>query len=57
MATSFSGGGSRKEPPTMGKQLVTIETGRWQKITRENRKSTKCSKDVIGDEYHYFFYM
>ena len=55
MATSFSGGGSRKEPPTMGKQLVTIETGRWQKITRENRKCTKCSKDVIGDEYHYFF--
>ena len=53
MATSFSGGGSRKEPPTMGKQLVTIETGRWQKITRENRKCTKCSKDVIGDEYDY----
>ena len=27
MATSFSGGGSRKEPPTMGKQLVNFITG------------------------------
>ena len=26
-----------------------------KKITRENRKCTKCSKDVIGDEYHYLF--
>ena len=34
---------------------IPIETGRWQKITRENRKCTKCSKDVIGDEYHYLF--
>ena len=34
---------------------MPIETGRWQKITRENRKCTKCSKDVIGDEYHYLF--
>jgi hypothetical protein len=24
MATSFSGGGSRREPPTMGKQLVSL---------------------------------
>jgi hypothetical protein len=24
MATSFSGGGSRREPPTMGKQLVNF---------------------------------
>ena len=32
---------------------IPIETGRWQKITRENRKCTTCSKDVIGDEYHY----
>jgi hypothetical protein len=35
---------------------IPIETGRWQTInTRENRKCTKCSKDVIGDEYHYLF--
>ena len=26
MATSFSGGGSRREPPTMGKQLVNFIT-------------------------------
>jgi hypothetical protein len=32
-----------------------IETGRRQTIIRENRKCTKCSKDVIGDEYHYLF--
>jgi hypothetical protein len=34
---------------------IPIETRRWQTITRENRKCTKCSKDVIGDEYHYLF--
>jgi hypothetical protein len=26
MATSFSGGGSRREPPTLGKQLVNFIT-------------------------------
>jgi len=26
MATSFNGGGSRREPPTMGKQLVNFIT-------------------------------
>ena len=26
MATSFSGGGSRREPPTMGKKLVIFIT-------------------------------
>jgi len=26
MATSFSGGGSRREPPTLGKQLVNFST-------------------------------
>jgi hypothetical protein len=26
MATSFSGGGSRREPPTMGQQLVNFIT-------------------------------
>jgi hypothetical protein len=26
MATSFSGGGSWREPPTMGKQLVSLIT-------------------------------
>jgi hypothetical protein len=26
MVTSFSGGGSRREPPTMGKQLVNFIT-------------------------------
>jgi hypothetical protein len=34
---------------------IPIETGRWQKVTRVNRKCTKCSKDVIGVEYHYLF--
>jgi hypothetical protein len=41
--------------PHINQHNKPIETGRWQKITRENRKCTKCSKDVIGDEYHYLF--
>ena len=33
MATSFSGGGSRKEPPTMGKQLVNFISTKPYRIT------------------------
>ena len=34
---------------------IPVETGRWYHIDRENRKCTKCSLDVVGDEYHYLF--
>jgi hypothetical protein len=30
MATSFSDGGNRREPPTMGKQLVNFITCGWE---------------------------
>jgi hypothetical protein len=30
MVTSFSGGGSRREPPTLGKQLVNFITCGWK---------------------------
>ena len=32
-----------------------IETGRWQKIDRQERKCTLCTKNDIGDEFHYLF--
>ena len=34
---------------------LPIETGRWQNIPRENRKSILCNRFQIGDEYHYIF--
>jgi hypothetical protein len=46
MATSFSGGRSRKEPPTMGKQLVNFITCDWKSnasffvIYKAGREST-----------------
>ena len=34
---------------------LPIETGRWQNIPRNQRKCQICSKDEIGNEYHYLF--
>ena len=34
---------------------IPIETGRWYNINKENRKCTKCSDNLIGDEFHYLF--
>lgn len=31
---------------------LPIETGRWRRVPRENRKCHLCNLD-IGDEYHY----
>ena len=33
--------------------MLPVETGRWRRIPRENRKCHLCHLDV-GDEYHYF---
>ena len=33
---------------------LPIETGRWYNISKEHRKCSKCSENVIGDEFHYF---
>ena len=33
---------------------MSIETGRWQNISREDRICHLCS-DEVGDEYHYLF--
>ena len=35
--------------------FLPIECGRWQNIIRENRICQLCSKNEIGDEYHYLF--
>jgi hypothetical protein len=40
---------------------LSIETGRWNGIDRENRRGLKCNSRSIGDEFHYimechFFY-
>ena len=32
---------------------LPIETGRWYNISKEHRKCSKCSENVIGDEFHY----
>ena len=32
---------------------LSIETGRWYSIDRENRKCLKCNSRSIGDELHY----
>jgi hypothetical protein len=34
---------------------IPIETGRWYNINKEHRMCTKCSKNLIGDEFHYLF--
>ena len=34
---------------------LPIETGRWYNISKEHRKCTKCSENLIGDEFHYLF--
>ena len=34
--------------------MLPVETGRWKRIPRENRKCHLCHKDIgDGDEYHY----
>ena len=32
---------------------LTIETGRWRNILRENRTCNLCNCGILGDEYHY----
>ena len=34
---------------------LPIESGRWQNISRENRKCHLCNSGDIGDEFHYLF--
>ena len=34
---------------------IPIETGRWYNINKEHRMCTKCSENLIGDEFHYLF--
>jgi len=34
---------------------LPIETGRWYNISKDHRKCTKCSENLIGDEVHYLF--
>jgi hypothetical protein len=31
---------------------LTIENGRWYNISKDHRKCTKCSENLIGDEFH-----
>ena len=34
---------------------LPIETGRWENIELSERKCQKCSKNLLGDEFHYLF--
>ena len=34
---------------------LPVEVGRWYNIPRENRVCKICSKNEIGDEFHYLF--
>jgi hypothetical protein len=48
MATSFSGGGSWREPPTMGKQLVSLitcgcELGKGKTHMHTNRQNQSAT--------------
>jgi hypothetical protein len=52
MATSFSGGGSRREPLTMGKQLVSFITqllahGQWFSPASSTTKTGRHEIDEI----------
>ena len=38
-----------------GNHRLTIETGRWTNIVRENRICTQCSQNKVEDEYHFLF--
>ena len=38
-----------------GNHRLTIETGRWTNIVRENRICTQCSQNKVEDEYHFIF--
>jgi hypothetical protein len=46
MATSFSGGGSRQQPPTLGKQLVNFITCGCESeiVALKHQKSINQSK-------------
>jgi hypothetical protein len=35
--------------------ILPIETGRWYHISKYHRECTKCSENLIGDEFHYWF--
>ena len=34
---------------------MTVKVGRWYNIPRDNRICKICSKNEIGDEFHYLF--
>lgn len=34
---------------------LPIETGRWFKVAKNDRKCHKCQEESIGDEFHYLF--
>ena len=34
---------------------LSIETGRYYNIVRNDRRCDKCSMDLLGDEFHLFF--
>ena len=38
-----------------GNHRLPVETGRWDDIPLNERKCKICTKDDIGDEYHYLF--
>ena len=38
-----------------GNHRHPVETGRWDDIPLNERKCKICTKDDIGDEYHYLF--
>jgi hypothetical protein len=52
MATSFSGGGSRRGPLTMGKQLVNITADKPQ--TPKYEKDQNIDHELEQTEYLYF---
>ena len=38
-----------------GNHPLPVETGRWDDMPLNERKCKICTKDDIGDEYHYLF--
>ena len=38
-----------------GNQRLPVETGRWENLPLNERKCHLCTKNDIGDEYHYLF--
>lgn len=34
---------------------LNVETGLWYNINKQHIMGTKCSEELIGDEFHYLF--